>query len=76
MISLVPCKDRTRIYVMIFMTSYIMTLLWNQGGCDPGSYLMPHPMRGGGGSSNAYLIVLVIGIIEKEVNVEHNKQDS
>ena len=35
MISLVPCKDRTRKYVMICMTSY-MILVWNQGSGDPG----------------------------------------
>ena len=34
MISLVPCKDPTRKYVMICMTSY-MILVWNQGSGDP-----------------------------------------
>ena len=35
MISQVPCKDRTRKYVMICLTSY-MILVWNQGSGDPG----------------------------------------
>ena len=39
MISLVPCKDRTRKYVMICMTSY-MILVWNQGSGDPGPLLI------------------------------------